>query len=49
MLPGDLYRFCDTDENDVALVLAAFGIHIEPRLYTRGELRKLKSSIKALV
>ena len=44
-LPGGMFRFCDTDDEDVARLLKAFGICIEPRLYTKGELRGLKSGI----
>ena len=45
-MPGDLFRFCDTDDEDVAALLKAFSIKIEPRLYTRGELRCIKSDIQ---
>lgn len=45
-LPKDLYRFCDTDDQDVATLLRAFDISIEPRLYARGDLRAIKSSIR---
>ena len=45
-MPGDLFRFCDTDDKDVAALLKAFDIKIAPRLYTRGELRDIKSNIK---
>ena len=44
-MPNDLFRFCDTDDEDVSALLKAFGIHIEPRLYTRGDLRSIKSCI----
>jgi transposase len=45
-MPGDLFRFCDTDDKDVTALLKAFDIKIAPRLYTRGELRDIKSNIK---
>ena len=45
-MPGDLFRFCDTDDEDVVALLKAFSIKIEPRLYTRGELRGIKSDIQ---
>ena len=44
-LNGELYRFCDTDNEDLKRILDAFGIAIPRKLYTRGELRKLKSGI----
>ena len=45
-LPKDLYRFCDTDDQDVVALLRAFDISIEPRLYARGDLRTIKSCIR---
>ena len=45
-LPKDLYRFCDTDDQDVITLLRAFDISIGTRLYTRGDLRAIKSSIQ---
>ena len=45
-MSGDLFRFCDTDDKDVTALLKAFDIKIAPRLYTRGELRDIKSNIK---
>ena len=44
-LPDDRYMFCDTDDEDVAAILKAFGIKIKPRLYVRGELRMIKGNI----
>lgn len=41
-LPDEYYRFCDIDDPDLKMVLEAFGIHIPPKLYSRGELRKIK-------
>ncbi len=32
-LPGDLYRFMDTDDPDLLLILQAFSIEIPPKLY----------------
>jgi len=48
-LPDDYYRFCDTDDPDIVRILEAFDISIEKKLYTRGELRTLKSAMKLLV
>ena len=44
-LPGDLYRFNDIDDPDLALILKAFGIDIQPKLYHRAELRSIKTKI----
>ena len=32
---------------DIRMVLEAFGIEIGPRLYTKGDVRKLKSAVRA--
>ena len=45
-LPGDLYRFMDTDDPDLQLILDAFGIDIPSKLYRRAELKGIKSVIK---
>jgi len=45
-LPNDLYRFQDTDDADLSLILAAFGVDIPAKLYRRGDLKKIKSEIK---
>lgn len=44
-LPGDLYRFTDIDDPDLALILRAFNIDIPPKLYRRAELKSIKTSI----
>lgn len=45
-LPGELYRFMDTDDPDLRLILDAFNIRIQPKLYQRGDLKSIKSHIK---
>lgn len=45
-LPGDLYRFMDTDDPDLKLILDAFSIDIPAKLYRRAELKSIKSDIK---
>lgn len=45
-LPDDLYRFMDVDDPDLALILKAFGIEIQPRLYRRAELKSIKTGAK---
>ena len=45
VLPNGLYRFCDTDDPDLKLILDAFGINIPLKLYTRAELKTLQLSM----
>ena len=40
-LPGDVYRFKNTTDDDLKRILSAFSINIIPKLYTRGDLRKI--------
>lgn len=42
-LPGDIYRFSNTTDDDLKRILSAFSINIIPKLYTRGDLRKIKT------
>lgn len=43
-LPGDYYRMLITHADDLNLILQAFNISIPRKLFTRGDLRTLKSS-----
>jgi len=45
LLPGDLYKFMNTDDPDLALILDAFGVAIPPKFYRRAELKQLKTNI----
>ena len=45
VLPNGLYRFCDTDDPDLKLILDAFDIDIPLKLYTRAELKALQMSM----
>ena len=45
-LPGDLYRFSDVDDPDLALILKAFNIDIPPKLYRKAELKSIKTGTK---
>ena len=47
-LPDEFYRFDDIDDPDLELILRAVGIHIPQKLYTRGDLKQLKSEISVL-
>jgi hypothetical protein len=45
LLPGDLYKFMNTNEPDLKLILDAFDINIPPKFFRRAELRQLKTNI----
>lgn len=45
-LSGDLYRFMDTDDPDLKLILDSFDIDIPLKLYRRAELKNIKTKIK---
>ncbi len=45
-LPDDLYRFNDTDDPDLALILKAFNIDIPAKLYRRAGLKSIKTAIE---
>lgn len=40
------YRFNEIDDPDLMLILKSFGVEIPHKLYKRGELKKIKSSIE---
>jgi hypothetical protein len=46
ILPGDLYRFMEIDDPDLAIILKAFEIEIPSKLYRRAELKSIKTGIK---
>ena len=46
-MPGGYIRMLNVRDNDIRMVLEAFGIKIQPRLYTKGDIRELKSGIQA--
>jgi len=46
LLPGDLYRFMNTGDPDLKLILDAFGIIILSKFYRRAELREIKTKLK---
>lgn len=44
---GDTYyRFCDTDEHDLALILDSFGISIPKKCFKPGEVKQLKTIVE---
>ena len=49
MLPGDLYKFMNTDDPDLKLILDAFGIAVPPKFNRRAELKQMKTSINNIM
>jgi len=45
-MPDDHYRFLNINDSDLKLILEAFDVTIHPKLYRRGELKNIKTSIK---
>ena len=44
-LPGDYYRMQNIDSDDIGLLLKAFGLEIPAKIYTKGDIRELKSAV----
>ena len=44
-LPGNLYRMQNADTEDLKLILKSLNTELPLKLFTRGDLRTLKSSI----
>jgi transposase len=45
LLPGDYYKFMNTNDPDLKLILDAFDINIPAKFYRRAELKQLKTNI----
>ncbi|MDD3999714.1 MAG: IS1634 family transposase [Bacilli bacterium] len=45
-LPGGRYRFNNIDEGNLKIILNAFDIEIPKKVYTKNELKNIKTSIK---
>lgn len=45
-LPGDYYRMMNADAEDLTLILKSLQVDLPVDLFTRGDLRNLKSSVK---
>jgi hypothetical protein len=43
-LPGEYFRMLNAQNEDLLMILRAMGIKLQPMLYTRGDIRSLKSS-----
>jgi hypothetical protein len=46
LLPGDYYKFMNTDDPDLKLILDAFNIEIPAKFFRRADLRQIKTNIK---
>ena len=46
-LPGDYYRMQNATGADIGLLFRAFGIDVPAKIYTKGDIRDLKSAITA--
>ncbi len=44
-LPGGYYQMSNGGNDDLEMLLKAFGIELEKKIYTRGDMRKLKASV----
>ena len=47
-LPKEYYRMQNCDNDDLKMILKAFGVKLEPKIYTKGDIRDLKSAIVPL-
>ena len=44
-LPGDYFRMNNVQNVDLQIILNALGVKLVPMLYTRGDIRSLKSGV----
>ena len=44
-LPGDYYQMLNASDGDIVTLFKAFGIDVPAKIYTKGDLRELKSAI----
>lgn len=49
LMPNELYRFMNIEDEDLKIILNAFGINIPKKLFTLGELKSIKSNIKIFI
>ena len=47
-LPEANYRFCNTDDKDLAKILQAVGLEIAPRIFSRGDIWQMKSKVTVM-
>ena len=44
-LPGDYYQMLNASDGDIVTLFKAFGIDVPAKIYTKGDLREVKSAI----
>ena len=49
LMPNELYRFMNIDDEDLKIILNAFEINIPKKLFTIGELKNIKTNIKIFI
>jgi len=49
LMPNELYRFMNIEDENLKIILNAFGINIPKKLFTLGELKSIKSNIKIFI
>lgn len=49
LMPNNLYRFMNIENEDLQIILKAFEINIPKKLFTIGELKSIKSNIKIFI
>ena len=49
LMPNDLYRFMNIEDEDLNIILKAFDINIPKKLFTIGELKNIKTNIKIFI
>lgn len=47
-LPEEHYRFCNTDDGDISKILHAVGLKIDARIFSRGDIRQMKSKVAVM-
>ena len=47
-LPGEYYRMLNISNGDIMMLFKAFGVDIPAKIFTKGDIRELKSTIKPL-
>lgn len=49
LMPNELYRFMNIEDEDLKIILKAFDINIPKKLFTFGELKNIKTNIKVFI
>lgn len=49
LMPNELYRFMNVENDDLKIILNAFDINIPKKLFTIGELKNIKTKIKIFI